>query len=76
MDCLRVTTFCYIDNSLDLQVALRGGRRTDEIGFVSFSNVQCITVGFGVNSYCAYAHFTACCHDAYRYFTTVGDEYF
>ena len=76
MDCLRSTPFRYIDNGFNLQVALCGWSWTDKKSLVSFSNMQSIAVGFRVNSHRAYSHFTACCNNANRYFTTVGDQYF
>src|SRR5690242_17754134 len=66
--------FSYINDGIDAQVALRSWGRSDEICFVGFAHVTCMTVSFRVDSHGTYAHLTARCHDADSDLASVGDE--
>ena len=75
MDCLSAALYRNIDNLVDVQVGLAGGRRTNAIGFVRVPRVQCRAVDVGEDRNGRNPHLLACAQHTDGYFSSVGDQY-
>ena len=58
------------------EIALGGGRRADEDGFVGFKDVERVGVGFGVDGDGGDAHAAEGALDASGYSAAIGDKNF
>ena len=56
------------------QIALRGGRRADVLGFVGHADVPGDPVGVGEDGHTGDAHFAQRANDAYGYLSPVGNQ--
>src|SRR2546428_235915 len=65
-----------VDDGINTQITLAGGRRADVVGFVGLSYVASVTVGIGIDGDRLYSHVAACCRNAHGYFAAVGDQDF
>ena len=65
-----------VQDAVDTQVALRGRRRADELGFIRHPNVDRIAVGGGVDRDGGDAHLAQGADDPDGDFAPVGDEDF
>src|SRR5579884_3959601 len=75
----RVNGFCttllgYIKDGINTQVALCSWGWPDEIGFVSFTYMPCMTISFRIDSNGTDAHLTARRHDTNSDLASIGDE--
>src|SRR6266568_9657237 len=76
MNSLCSAALSYIDNSIDAQVALCGGCRTNIPGFISLPYMLSSAISSREDRDGLYAHLAAGSHDADGNFTPVSDKYF
>ena len=62
------------DDSVNLQIALAGGGRSDEYGLVCILGEKGVLVRFGVDGHSGDAQLPAGAHHPDGYLTPVGDE--
>src|ERR1700732_4787716 len=68
------TMFGNVQDLVNPQVGVRGGRRSDGIGFVGFADVKRGSIDVGVNGYGGDPHLVARANDADRYCSSIGDK--
>src|SRR5438270_463350 len=65
-----------LDDGWDTQIALRGWRRANIVGFVGFPHMMRVAICLRIHGDSLDAHFAAGSHNAYSYFAPVGNQNF
>ena len=76
MDRVGATVMRDLDDPIQLQVRIGGGRTTYVVSLVGITDVDRVPVGVGIHSGCRNTKLTACTHDADGDLAAVGDENF
>ena len=63
-----------IDDLVDEEIALRGGRRSDQDGFIGHFHMQCVAVGLGINRNGGDAHSTGGFDNPAGDFAAIGNQ--